>query len=87
MGVRVHVVVWDAPNSSGPFAGACTAIGAGGQFITVLPALDMVVAHKTDPEEVSPHGDGRRTRSVSRAEYGAILRMLIAARCPGGSCQ
>src|SRR5215510_6572012 len=40
--------VWDAPNSPGPFEGAYTGMGAGGQYITVLPKLDMVIAHKTD---------------------------------------
>jgi CubicO group peptidase (beta-lactamase class C family) len=78
--------VWDAPNSSGPFVGAYTARGAGGQFITVLPQLDLVVAHKTDTEQPSPHGPPGRRRSVSAAEYDSILRMLIAARCPGGTC-
>jgi CubicO group peptidase (beta-lactamase class C family) len=78
--------VWDAPNSPGPFEGAYTGIGAGGQFITVLPALDMVVAHKTDTQQVSPHGPGNRRRSVSRPEYDSILRMLIAAKCAGGKC-
>jgi len=78
--------VWDAPTSSGPFVGAYTGMGAGGQFITVLPALDMVVAHKTDTQQVSPHGDGERRRSVSGTEYDSILRLLIAARCPGGRC-
>jgi CubicO group peptidase (beta-lactamase class C family) len=77
--------VWDAPNSPGPFEGAFTGIGAGGQFITVLPALDMVVAHKTDTSQRSPHG--QRSRSVSREEYASILRMLLAARCPNGRCQ
>jgi CubicO group peptidase (beta-lactamase class C family) len=72
--------VWDAPNSPGPFAGAYTGMGAGGQFITVLPELDMVVAHKTDIGQVSPHGPGQRRRSVTGREYDAILRMLISAR-------
>jgi len=72
--------VWDAPNSPGPFAGAYTGMGAGGQFITVLPEFDMVVAHKTDTSQVSPHGPGQRRRSVTGREYDAILRMLISAR-------
>jgi len=72
--------VWDAPNSPGPFTGAYTGMGAGGQFITVLPELDMVVAHKTDIAQVSPHGPGQRRRSVTGREYDAILRMLISAR-------
>ncbi len=72
--------VWDAPNSPGPFSGAYTGMGAGGQFITVLPELDMVVAHKTDTSQVSPHGPGQRRRSVTGREYDAILRLLISAR-------
>ncbi len=79
--------VWDAPNSPGPFEDAFTGRGAGGQFITVLPRLDMVVAHKTDTSQTVPAGSGTRNRSVSMTEYDAVLRMLIAARCPGGKCQ
>ena len=60
--------VWDAPNSPGPFKGAHTGIGAGGQYITVLPELDMVVAHKTDTSQLSPHGTGQRRRSVTGRE-------------------
>lgn len=41
--------VWDGPGrAEGPFAGAYTARGAWGQWITVLPALDLVVAVKTN---------------------------------------
>jgi CubicO group peptidase (beta-lactamase class C family) len=39
--------VWE--DSTGPYHGAYTATGFHGQFITILPALDMVVAHKTLP--------------------------------------
>ncbi len=79
--------VWDAPNSPGPFMGAFTGMGAGGQYITILPQLDMVIAHKTDIQQVSPHGPGQRRRSVSLTDYDAVLRMLIAAKCSGGKCQ
>ena len=79
--------VWDAPNSPGPFKGAYTGMGAGGQYITILPELDMVVAHKTDTQDPSPHGPAQRRRSVSLPEYDVTLRLLIAARCPGGTCQ
>jgi CubicO group peptidase (beta-lactamase class C family) len=78
--------VWDAPNSPGPFQGAYTGRGAGGQFITVLPQLDMVIAHKTDTSQTVVQGASKRNRAVSTAEYDAILRLLIAARCPGGKC-
>jgi CubicO group peptidase (beta-lactamase class C family) len=79
--------VWDAPNSPGPFEGAYTGMGAGGQYITVLPKLDMVIAHKTDMNQPPPQGPGNRRRNISLAEYDSIIRMLIAARCPGGRCQ
>ncbi len=79
--------VWDAPNSPGPFMGAYTGMGAGGQYITILPQLDMVVAHKTDIRQLSPHGPAQRRRAVSGSEYDAVLRMLIVARCPGGRCE
>ena len=76
--------VWDAPKSSGSFVGAYAGMGFGGQFITVLPELDLVIAHKTDTTQPSQHSP--RQRSVSGAEYDAILRLLLAARCPAGQC-
>jgi CubicO group peptidase (beta-lactamase class C family) len=66
--------VWDAPNWSqivtGPFQGAYSAMGAFGQYIAVLPAMRMVIAHKVDFEK-----DG--TPQVSPGEFHAILQMLI----------
>jgi CubicO group peptidase (beta-lactamase class C family) len=79
--------VWDAPNSPGPFEGAYTGMGAGGQYITVLPKLDMVIAHKTDMGQPPAQGPSVRRRNVSLSEYDSVIRMLIAARCPGGRCQ
>jgi CubicO group peptidase (beta-lactamase class C family) len=79
--------VWDAPNSPGPFEGAYTGMGAGGQYITVLPKLDMVIAHKTDMGQQPSQGSNERSRNVSLAEYDSVIRMLIAARCPDGKCQ
>jgi CubicO group peptidase (beta-lactamase class C family) len=75
--------VWDAPASPGPFTGAYTGMGAGGQYITVLPELDMVVAHKTDTSQQSVHFP--RNRVVSRAEYMTMLHMVVSARCPNGT--
>jgi CubicO group peptidase (beta-lactamase class C family) len=40
--------VWDGPRAVGPFEGAYTGRGAVGQWITVFPALDLVIAHKTN---------------------------------------
>jgi CubicO group peptidase (beta-lactamase class C family) len=62
--------IFDGRTAIGPFEGAYTAMGAVGQYITVLPKLDMVVSHKTKP------GNG----SVSRDEYLAFLDRLISAR-------
>jgi CubicO group peptidase (beta-lactamase class C family) len=50
--------------------GFYTGIGMYGQYITVLPALDMVIAHKTDP----------RQGSVGSGEYFDVVRALLAAR-------
>ncbi len=75
--------VWDAPGRRGPMAGAYTAMGAFGQYITVLPALDLVVVHKTDPQQprAGKQESGlRRPRSVSGSEYFTALNLLIAAR-------
>jgi CubicO group peptidase (beta-lactamase class C family) len=40
--------IFDGPSAVGPFEGAYTARGAIGQWITVFPAIDLVVAHKTN---------------------------------------
>lgn len=66
--------VWDAPRSSGPFVGMYQANGAGGQRITVIPRLRMVVAHKVDTGQDSPHHPGKRG---VRNEYMAVLQMLV----------
>jgi hypothetical protein len=73
--------VWDDHHRDGPFAGAYSARGALGQFITVFPALDVVVAHKTVPRA----SDKERTREVSGMEYQAILIHVAAAYC-GSNC-
>jgi CubicO group peptidase (beta-lactamase class C family) len=67
--------VWDGPFNQGPYKGAYTGVGAVGQFITVLPALDMVIAHKTRPA-----GDA----AVSRPQYLAVIDQIIASRCGTG---
>jgi len=59
--------VWE--DTSGPFHGAFMATGSFGQFVTVLPELDMVVAHKT-----LPSGD------VSVGNYGRLLGLLTGKK-------
>ena len=61
--------VWDGPRATGEWAGAFTAMGAYGQFITVLPRLDLVVVHKT---AVSPE------RTVDDNDYLRVLRQIVA---------
>jgi len=65
--------VWDALTPTDPLAGAFTAWGVGGQYITVVPKLDMVIAHKTDTA-------GRK--AVTARQYDAVLRMILAAKTP-----
>jgi CubicO group peptidase (beta-lactamase class C family) len=72
--------VWDDHNREGPFAGAYSARGAFGQYITVLPALDVVIAHKTVPA-----AENEPARNVSGMEYQAILMHVVTAYC-GPKC-
>ena len=75
--------VWDQPHypgdlDAGPFYGAYSAFGSGGQYLTVLPALGMVISHKVEIEGPSK-GD------VSFFDYMTIVQMIIAAQC-GDQC-
>ena len=63
--------IWDGPAAAGPFEGAYTGIGAIGQYITVLPRIDMVIAHKTVPGG----------QSVSLSQYLELVDGILAARC------
>jgi CubicO group peptidase (beta-lactamase class C family) len=65
--------VWDGPAAIGPFEGAYSGRGAIGQYITVLPKLDLVIAHKTRPGG----------QSVSWGQYMELVDRLVAARCDG----
>ncbi len=66
--------VWDGPAVPEGFEGAYSGRGAYGQFITVIPSLDMAVAHKTVPDAQTPWDD-----------YMGILTRLVAAHC-GTDC-
>lgn len=63
--------VWDTPYNVGAYEGAYSATGAFGQFITVLPKLDLVVAFKTKYEY------GRQTPTDV---YLRVLGKLIDAK-------
>jgi CubicO group peptidase (beta-lactamase class C family) len=64
--------VWDGAAATGPFRGAYTAMGAFGQYITVLPSVDLVIAHKTRPDA------GKDTPLNA---YLGIVNALLMARC------
>lgn len=70
---------WDAPKyagdvMTGPYQGAFSAMGTGGQFITVFPMYGLVVAHKVNID----HDEGR---SVSGPTYMTILDLVLDAKC------
>jgi CubicO group peptidase (beta-lactamase class C family) len=70
--------VWDGPHATGPYRGAYTGLGAVGQQITVLPALDLVVVHKTATGQRDASG---RSRSVTHGEYLGVLDLLVRSYC------
>ena len=49
--------------------GSYAAVGAGGHYCMVLPALDMVLVHRVDTDE--------KGRAISRHEFGRLLRAVI----------
>ncbi len=63
--------VYDGPRAIGAFKGAYTARGAVGQWITVLPAVGLVVAHKTN---------NIYERTTSWESYERMLELLLEAR-------
>lgn len=83
--------VWDAPNvrgtATGPYQGAYSAMGAYGQYITVLPFLDLVVAHQVAFDDEAERRGQPVTRVVQPWEYDAILSMIIAAVTTDGEAQ
>ncbi len=71
--------VWDAPigatsDNWTAFTGSYTAFGTDGQYITVIPGFDLVVAHKNANIDRVPN------RSVGMLAYQTILQMLIGSR-------
>jgi CubicO group peptidase (beta-lactamase class C family) len=66
---------WTATETSGPLAGAYTAAGNGGRWISVIPALDTVVA--LHPVEVE--GQPQAPVYTKPGAYDALLGTLLAA--------
>src|SRR5919198_1401487 len=63
--------VWDGAKAVGPFKGAYSAVGAVGQWITVFPALQLVIAHKTH----NIYG-----RATSAESWQRIIELLFEAK-------
>lgn len=61
--------VWDGPANRDHFKDAYMAIGAGGQYIVVLPALDMVLTIKRDVDKLA-------TDSFSKGLVIHLLNMI-----------
>ena len=63
--------IWDQPWSKGAYEGAFTATGLRGQELTVLPKLDLVVAHETA---------GGARHPMTHAQFRELLDVLVKAR-------
>ncbi len=61
--------IWDGGKHLPDYEGAYSAMGAYGQYITVIPKHNMVVAHKTKAEY---------RRRTGRREYLRILDMIVS---------
>lgn len=66
---------WHDPDPEGPHVGAYTYMGSYGQYLTILPKLDMVVAH-----QVYAGWFGAPDPSVPWEQYEGILERLAEAR-------
>lgn len=64
--------VFDGQAAKGPYKGAYTAIGALGQFITVIPKLDLVIAHKVNNQKTK--------ETVSRDQYLKLVDLIVKAK-------
>jgi CubicO group peptidase (beta-lactamase class C family) len=53
-------------------AGAYSARGAGGHYILVIPALDLVVVHRVNTDIAD--------RDVTAAQFGELMRLILEAR-------
>jgi CubicO group peptidase (beta-lactamase class C family) len=79
--------VWDYPAPPNArdgdyddfFEGAYSAMGTGGNYITVLPAFSIVVVHQVD-RDINPHA------SVAPSSYMAMLSMVLNSYC-GHDCE
>jgi hypothetical protein len=64
------------PDTTDALHGAYAAEGAFGQYILVIPKLDMVVAHK-----VVVRGAMSAEQSVTLQDFEKLVRTIVSARC------
>ena len=69
-----EVPVYSGNVGTGPYQGAFSAMGAGGQYITTFPSDNLVVVHKVNIDQ-DPQ------RNVSEPTYMTILGMVLDAKC------
>jgi hypothetical protein len=72
--------VWPDSDPKSPYAGAYTYRADWGQYLTVLPNLDMVVAHQRFAGWY-----GRPERGVSFREYLGLLDRIVVAAADSGA--
>ncbi len=70
---------WDVPFypgniASGPWQGAFSAMGAGGQYITAFPFWNLLVVHKVNIDQ-------DESRNITEPTYMTILDMVLDAKC------
>ena len=63
--------VYDGPAAQGAYEGGYSGQGAGGQYITVLPKIKLVVAHKTNIA---------RSKAVASRDYFDLVDLIVKAR-------
>jgi CubicO group peptidase (beta-lactamase class C family) len=66
--------VFDGPAAQGPYEGGYSGQGSGGQYITVLPKLKLVVAHKLNTT---------RSKAVASKDYFDVVDLIVKARLKG----
>ena len=75
---------WDPPLfpgnvNMGPWQGAFSAMGSGGQYITVFPAWDLVAVHKVNLDQDDQ-------RHIDPGAWMTMLELVLDAKC-GADCR
>jgi len=84
LGLEYAYMWWVYRGDNARLEGSYFAMGAWGQYISVLPEQDMVIAFKTNPSllERLKHEGNEDAISISLQEYLEFVRRLLDARIP-----